>query len=439
MTTEILVDKIVVNVNLQTPDIAAAGFGILLIFDPSLTGTISNLTQSFVSKSNIGETFDETTKIKKCANSHYDQQGSISTVKVGRASAGDANITASLDALFDQDRVWFRLETTTKNETEIEEISDWAVDKNIMFHCSVEPSADKLDQLDETDLVSRLRAKGNFNTVVHCHHQAGVDETGANITTAAPVGAAAALATLTLVAHGLREFDEITVSGAADTKLNGNFIVSEIVDTDNFKFAAKGATVGADANNGSIEYFARYNFFEAALEGLQGSKPIGTTEWSTKSVIGQVAIPKTILGAADIQTLREKKYIVYVEHANNFAATADGFTVTGEQIKNIDVKFWLEANLAVAALNAKKNNDQIPYTDKGFALVTTPLVGVMDTQIERNGINPLSNEEDFTITVPSAFDQDPADIAAGIMPPIQIIGRVGDVVLEITINVNLIR
>jgi hypothetical protein len=260
-----------------------------------------------------------------------------------------------------------------------------------------------------------------------------------DITTAAPVGINPAVATATLVAHGLREFDEITVEGADDTALNGNFVVASIVDADNFTFGAKGAALGADANNGSITYFARYLFIEAAVEGLQGGKSIGTTAWDAKTVTGQVAIPTTILGAAEIQVLRDKGYLVYVEWANNYSATADGATATGEQIKNIDVKFWLEANLAVAALNAKKNNEQIPYTDKGFGLILTPLTGVMDTQIERKGINPLNDEEDYTITVASALDQDAADVALGIMPPIQIIGRVGDVVLEIEINVNLIR
>lgn len=439
MTTRILVDKIVVNVNLQTPDIIAGGFGIALIFDPDLTGTITNLTEAFIGLSDLADTFDSTTKIHKCASAHHDQPGSISTVKVGRATAGDADITESLDNLWDQDKGFFRLLTTTKIEAEIEEISDWAASKNIQFHSSVEPTPDKLDALDETDLISRIAAKNQSNTTIHCHHQSGVDETGASITTAAPVGANPAVATMTLVAHGLREFDNITISGAADSALNGNFVVASIVDVDNFTFAAKGATSGADANNGTIAYFARYEFFEAALEGLQGGKLIGTTAWDFKTVTGQFAIPKIVLGESDIQVLRDKGYIVYVEAANNLPVTADGSTATGEQIKNIDVKFWLEANLAVAALNAKKNNEQIPYTDKGFALVTTPLQGPMDTQIERQGINPLNDEEDYTITVASALDQLSANVAAGIMPPIQIVGRVGDVVLEITINVNLIR
>ncbi len=439
MTTQILNDNIEINVNLQTPDIAAAGFGTALIFDPALTGTITNLTQSFTSKTNFAATFANTTKLYKCADAHYSQPGAYSTVKVGRITSGDANITASLDALWDQDKSWFRLLTTTKNETELEEISDWVLDKNIQFHCSVEFDATKLNELLATDLAGRLEAKGNSNTIVHCHHQSGIDLTAMSITTAAAVGTAAAVATATATSHGLRELDEITVSGAADSPLNGNHVVLGITDSDTFTYSAKGAAAGADTNNGSIALFGRYMFKEAALEGLQGAKEIGTTAWNGKTVVGQYAIPKTVLGAAEIQVLRNKNYIVYVEAVNDHAVTADGFTVTGEQIKNIDVKFWLEANLAVAALNAKKNLEQIPYTDKGFALITTPLQGPMDTQIARQGINPYSDEADYLISVASALDQDSADVAAGIMPPIQILGRVGDVVLKITVNVYLIR
>lgn len=439
MTVRILNDKIVVNVDLANPPASAAGLDIALFFNPNETGVIANLTQPYTSLSALAEDFPNTTKINKAANAHYEQPGSVSTVKVGRAAAGDASITNSLDNIWNVDKGFFRLITTTKDETEIEEISDWCVGKPIQFHVSVEVSSDKIDALDETDLASRLDAKGNSNTIVHVHHQAGVDATLASITTAAPVGTAAAVATMTSVAHGLREFDNITVSGAADTPLNGNAVVSEIVDADNFTFSAKGAALGADANNGSIDYFARYEFIEAALEGLQGGKPIGSTAWDSKTLTGQVGIPSTVISDSDLEILRDKNYMTYRDASNAGAITPDGFTVTGEQIKNIDVKFWLEANLAVAVLNAKTGVEQIPYTDKGFGLILTPLTAVMDTQIERDGINPLDNENNYTVSVASALDQDPADVAIGKMPPVEIVGRVGDTVQTIEVNVNLIR
>jgi len=439
VTVRILNDKIVVNVNLANPAVSAAGLDIPLIFDPTLTGTITNLTKSFVSYSDLSDTFDNATKINKAADSHYKQSNSVSTVKVGRAAAGDANITESLDNIWNVDKGFFRLITTTKDETEIEEISDWCVGKPVQFHASVEVTSDKIDELDETDLASRLSAKGNVNTIIHVHHQAGVNATGASITTAAPVGTAAAVATMTSVAHGLREFDSITISGAADPKLNGNFVVASVVDVDNFTFAAKGAATGADTNNGSIGYFARYEFIEASLEGLLGGLPIGTVAWDAKTVVGQVGIPTTIISDSELEVLRNKNYMTYRDAGNAEAITPDGFTATGEQIKNIDVKFWLEANLAAAALTAKKSNPQIPYTDKGFLLVINPLQRKMDTQIARQGINPLNNQKNYDISVGKALDQDPADIAIGKMPPITIVYRIGDTVQTIEVNVFGIR
>lgn len=430
MTTEIF--DITVNVDLNDSIVSAPSLKIPLFFDPELTGTITNLTQGYTSFTTLDADFDDTTKLNALADAHYKQPGHNNLTKVGRTSVGDANITASLNAIWAQDKKFTALLTTTKDEVELDEIADWCANKNIFFGTSLEPDANKLDSNSSTDIASVLRGLGYNNDYIHCHHEAGVDEAAASITTASEV------ATVTVVAHGLRVGDTVVVSGAADAPLNGKYTIATVPTADTFTYTASGAADGADANNGSIAYFARYKFIESSFQGLQLAKDIGTTSWAAKQMTGQSAVPLTILNADEIQVLRDKGYITYSAVTDKISATNDGFMVSGRQIADETVRIWLEENMAVDILNVKLLNEKIPYTDKGFELIRTAIKTSLETQLDRTGLNPLSNTVDYTIDIPPALDQSAADRQAGIMPTIEVVARIGSVVLKITVNVTLI-
>jgi hypothetical protein len=429
--TSILFDAVTVNVDLADKVASAPSLDIALVLDPDLTGTITNRTQAYTSEADLNVDFPNTTKIAKCANQHYKQPGHNPTFKVGRVDSGDANLTASLDALWAEDKNFFQLMTTSKDETEIETISDWCLGKNISFCSSIEIDSSMIDSNDSTDLASVLAASSNTNSFIFAHHQAGVDVTGTSITVASNG------ATVTQAAHGLRVGDPVTLSGAAGSDLNGNKTVATVPTSGTWTFSTTTAD-GADANNGAIDYFARYLFPEAGLQGFQLGKLIGTSSWAYKAIAGQTAVPTTLYSSSNIQVLRDKKYITYTEPQNNISVTSDGFMVTGRQIVDEHVRIWLELNIATAIFNVQIANEKIPYTNPGFELIRNAISGQLDIQLTRGGLNPLNDEERYTIDIPDALAASAANRQAGIMEPIEVTARIGSAVLKITVNVTLI-
>jgi len=425
----ILFDAVTVDVNLQDKIASAPSLDIALVLDPDLTGTITNRTQAFTSLEDLAATFANTTKIYKCADQHYKQPGHNQTFKVGRVDSGDANLTASLDALWAEDKNFFCLLTTSKDETEIETISDWALGKNIIFGTSVEIDSTMIDSADETDLASVLSASGNNNTYVHAHHQAGVDVASVTIAVASGV------ATVTDAAHTLRVGDSVTVSGATPSELNGNVTVATVPGASSWTYT----TTAADgAASGTISYFARYLFPEAGLQGFQLGKTIGASSWAYKEIAGQTAIPTTLYNSSQVQVLRDKKYITYTEPQNNISVTSDGFMVTGRQIVDETVRVWIELNMMTDIFNVQLQNEKIPYTNPGFELIRRAISTSLGVQLERGGLNPFSDTEQYRIDMPDALSALPANRQAGIMDTIEVTARIGSAVLKIDVDVTLI-
>ena len=425
----ILFDAVTVDVDLNDKIASAPSLDIALVLDPDLTGTITNRTESFVSLTDLAATFANTTKIYKCADQHYKQPGHNPTFKVGRVDSGDANLTASLDALWAEDKDFFCLLTTTKDETELETISDWCLGKNIIFGTSIEIDSSMIDSNDSTDLASVLAASSNSNTYVHAHHEAGVDVASVTISVSSGV------ATVTDAAHTLRVGDPVTLSGATPAELNGNQTVASVPTSGTWTFAT---TAVDGAASGTISYFARYLFPEAGFQGFQLGKSIGTSSWAYKEIAGQTAIPKTLYNESNIQVLRGKKYITYTEPQNNISVTSDGFMVTGRQIVDETVRVWLELNMVTDIFNVQLQNEKIPYTNPGFQLIRRAISTSLGIQLERGGLNPFSDTEQYQIDMPDALSASAANRQAGIMDTIEVTARIGSAVLKIDVDVTLI-
>ena len=429
--TSILYDATTVNVSLADKVISAPSLTKTLIFDPSLTGTITNLTEEFTSLDDLSVKFDNTTKLYKAASAHYSQQNHQSALKVGRVTAGDANISASLDALYEQDKDFFCLLTTTKDETEIDEIADWASSKDIIFGFSVEPDSDKLDSASSTDIASTLADLNYNNVFAICHHESGVDGTSVTATIASNV------VTVDSTSHSLRVGDDITISGHSSIGANGNFVVASVPDDDSFTYEVTG--FDDDEVGEPVDYFARYKFIEAGLQGLQFGNLIGTSSWAYKTITGQSAMPTTLYSASEVQKLRDKKYITYVEGQNNINVTSDGFMVTGRQIVDETVRVWIEKNIASEIFNIQVNNQKIPYTNKGFSLIRKAIAKVLNIQLGRTGLSAYSDTENFQISIPDAItDATTSQRQQGIVPAISVNARIGSSALKITVNARLI-
>jgi hypothetical protein len=435
----------IINSTIDIQDSTASSQSLekILIFDPDLnensSETIINLTQEFVSLSDLGDTFTNVNKIHKAGNAWFSQPGHQRSVKVGRTASGDANITASLDNILDEDNGFFILVTVSRDETEIDTIADWASSKQVIFIASTEFDSNKLDSADETDLAKTLAALSYNNVGLHCHHRAGID--------AATVGlvVSSGVATVTSTAHGLRTDDigkEITVSGHSDTtNVNGNRTIATIPNANSFTFLVPDAD---DATSEDVDYFTRYDFIEVATLSSFFSSLVGSDSYAyQENLVGQIPVPKTVLTDSQIEVLRAKNYITYREPYTNSKINLDGKMVTGRQIKDQVVAVWLDVNIEAMVYNivTKKKPS---FTNEGGQQIVAGIEKPLDDQLGRGGLNSLISlnptlySTTYKIDVPDASTATSANRQAGIFPAITVTAAVGAVILKVTVNATLL-
>jgi hypothetical protein len=334
---------------------------------------------------------------------------------------GDADITAALDAIFNKDANFFQLLSIYKDKATIKAIAAWVEGKNLKYTFSVEDQA-VLDLLS-TNVMKEL-ADLNYNkTSGYWYHQSGVDAADVSMTVADEV------VTVTSTDHGLRVGDNFTVTGAAKSELNGNQVVTVIVDLDNFKFSAPGAVDGADANNGAIDYFARYEFFETAIEALQLGESegvttgIGSSSWAAKvNLTGFAATPDDILSPSlGVQLIEQFNANIYKE-LKGVPATQGGKAFSGRTIKVQTVADWLEVRL--------QNAD--------IAKIGNAWQGPLNTQLTRGGITPIDNTVTYEVVLPKAVDVPAADKSDNILRA-TVRARSGNEILKLDLTVTVIQ
>lgn len=135
-------------------------------------------------------------------------------------------------------------------------------------------------------------------------------------------------------------------------------------------------------------------------------KDPGSLTWSDKQIKGIIA---DNIGD-DI------KDIIHGNNGNTFTSvggvdiTEFGTVASGEYYDVIRGNDWVVARIQERMFATKINNDKIPYTDKGIALLENDLNAVLTEAVNKGIYN-----SGYTITVPKAADADPADKAARIV------------------------
>lgn len=302
---------------------------------------------------------------------------------------GDASITAALGDIYEKDSNWFQFLSIYKNAADIKEMALWVESKNLKYTFSVE-DINIYDVDETTDLFSFLEGQAYSKTSGYWYHKSGVDVDSISITVADEIG------TVTSANHGLRVNDNVTISNADKSALNGNKIVLSVVDIDNFTIDADGAADGADANNGAINYFARYEFLETGVEAeLLGENEtdttgIGSSSWANKQIIGFEATPDDILSPTQGINVLNKNGNIYKD-LKGAAQTQGGLTFSGRTIKVQTVSDWLEVRMQEAILQALLGNKQFIYTNGSLAKGANALSTPLNTQITRGGITAYTD------------------------------------------------
>lgn len=413
------------TVELKDATTSVAAFGENLIHtDETPLVTIAERTKRYFDIADIATDWGNTSKVYKAAVPHFQQNGHNASLKIGIELAGDSDITAALTAIRAEDTDWFNLSSIKKVKADILEIAAENAGKGTQYGTSSE-DADVVNGV-AGNVLETLNGLGYDDTYYTYHHQSGVDEAGVSITVTSLV------AVVTAVGHGLRINDPLTVSGANGADLNGNKTVVTVVDDDNFTYATTEAD-GADTNNGLIDYFARYKFFENGWQGRQLGKEIGTTTWDAQNIVGFEATPKTIMTEAQFVAILALNGNAYVDRLGAVMATK-GRMVSGRFIENEDVLLWLDIRMAEASISAFANNEKIPFTNAGIDVQVSAIKVPLDTQIKRTGLNPLNDEVNYTINQPNALDIPIADRINGTVPDIEVIAKIGNAIHKIKVK-----
>lgn len=427
-----VVDVITVTGDIQDASVSVKSFGEgLILTDETPLVTISTRTKQYTSTTDIATDWGNISKVYKASTKHFAQNSHNETLKIGLELAGDASTTAALDAIWAEDNSWFDLHSIFNTKAKILEIAAWAATKgeDIQYGATTE-DADVLVSGTTTDVISTLAGLNYDNVYIKWYHQSGVDATGVSITVASLV------ATVTEATHGLRVGDNVTVSGADGSDLNGNKIVASVPTAGTWTYATTESD-GADANNGSIDYFARYEFIDVGWSGRQLGRDIGTTSWDGKTLIGFAGTPKTILTDAQVLTVQDKGGNVYITR-KGATYTNKGRMVSDRFIENNNVLQWLIARITEENLIVFTANEKVPYTNSGFEQYATATKGPLNTQIQRTGLSPLNDEENFRVTFPNALDISTADRLAGEIPNAEVLCRIGQSVHKIVIDITAI-
>ncbi|MGL5301491.1 MAG: DUF3383 family protein [Weissella confusa] len=149
--------------------------------------------------------------------------------------------------------------------------------------------------------------------------------------------------------------------------------------------------------------------FDAALIGRYGSYTIGELNWHDLTVPGLTADD---WDALQVSVLDQAGLVAYLVKSNNIAQTTSGKTVSGQYIDVIMGIDWVSSQTQAALQDVLTNNDKVPFTASGIALLQSVVENVM-TLAYTNGIidtDDASGEPKYTVTAKERAELSTSDI-----------------------------
>jgi len=425
-----IADVIRVTVNVGDTQITQVGFGTPMVFDQFAATVFPERIRSYPNIAAVAADFVGTSKIYKAAAAIFSQKRAPTKIKIGRMDPGDASITTALDTIDAFDSDWYMPVAISKAKADILEIAAWIATKDNKAFIGCSEDADVISTAT-TDVASAMKALNYDNAGYLWHHQAGVDASGVSYTVTGGV------ATIAMVAHGLRVNDPVTFSASTGASIDGNNIVATVPDPDTFTVVT---TAADEAGAVTVNYFARYTFPEAAWAGLMLPSEPGSETWYAKELSGAVPIPRDILTPSEEANALGKNANLYTTLAG-VGFTHKGVMSSGRFIdiqRGID---WLTARLSEAIVLRIAIAPKIPYTDPGMTIFHGDIAQILDRGARQDLLGPLQDGSGdiYRIFIPKVASQLQADRVArhvsGITVECQIAGAAHS--LSITLNAKV--
>ena len=130
----------------------------------------------------------------------------------------------------------------------------------------------------------------------------------------------------------------------------------------------------------------------------------GSETWALKRLAG---VSVDLLTEAQFNVLKAKNVNTF-ERFRNLSLTQIGKVAAGEWIDVIRFRDWLAEEIKVNVLNVLVNNEKVPYTDAGIAIVEGAIRQSLRQGQLNGGIAPVEYDENgdknlgYTVTVPLA-------------------------------------
>ena len=165
----------------------------------------------------------------------------------------------------------------------------------------------------------------------------------------------------------------------------------------------------------------------------------GSETWALKRLAGVVVDNLT---ETQFNVLKAKNVNTF-ERFRNLSLTQTGKVSAGEWIDVIRFRDWLAEEIKVNVLNVLVNNEKVPYTDAGIAIVEGAIRQSLRQGQVNGGIAPVEYDEDgnknlgYTVTVPLASNITAQQKASRILTDVTFTARLSGAIHVVEIRGQL--
>ncbi len=424
-------DVVSITINVGDVRLTAAGFGTPLLAVLAESSVFATRVREYASLAEVVLDFATTTKAYKMANAVFSQPNSPPTLKIGREEAGDADLTAALNAIEAEDPDWYALATESVTDADITLAVAWIESRAKVYAYTSEE--EDIIATGSADIGSVFQAATRNRSFGLWHQHAGRDEAGT-----ATSAVASLIATITTsTPHSLEVGDPVTITNAVDTDLDGEQTIETVPSSTTFTFTTTG---GDAAGPDALDYYAGFVYPNCAWLGLQLATNPGSTTWKFKALSGIVATGLDRLTTAEEAFALGKNVNVYTL----LGSTGTGFTHEAVMASGrfVDVQRgidFMEARLGEAIATLLLSTPKIPYTDAGMATIEATIQQQMNSYIGLGILGPLLNTVDgalFRIIIPKVASQLAASRSARLVTGIEISAQMAGAVHKVEITLN---
>lgn len=168
----------------------------------------------------------------------------------------------------------------------------------------------------------------------------------------------------------------------------------------------------------------------AAIAGRCAPTDPGSETWNLKNLSGPTA---AVLTGTHLTNLDAKNGNYYIE-MGGVSVTQLGKMASGEYIDVIRFSDWLEARIAEEVFSVLINNEKVPFTDQGIALIQGAIQNVLNQGVAVGG---LAAEPAPRVTVPKASAVSTNNKAARTLTGVKFSGTLAGAVHKVSIAGNL--